>query len=105
MPSQADAGSSRRRLVLAAILLLTVCLGGRDITDPASGMLGGDMARYMMDGVFVRDLAAHGGAWSPSALTHAAELYFAKYPALSLGHHPPLPYLALTPMFTIFGLS
>ncbi|HEX5069602.1 MAG TPA: glycosyltransferase family 39 protein [Vicinamibacterales bacterium] len=105
MPSQADAGSSRRRLVLAAIVLLTMCLGARDITDPASGMLGGDMARYMMDGVFVHDLAARGGAWSLESVKHEAELYFAKYPALSLGHHPPLPYLALTPMFTVFGLS
>ena len=80
----------RRRLVLAGLLALTCVLGTRDIHDESSVMLGGDMARYVMNGVFVRDLIADGGVTSYSELARYAERYYAKYPALSLGHHPPL---------------
>jgi hypothetical protein len=51
----------RRQLVLAGLLALTCVLGTRGIRDESSVMLGGDMARYVMNGVFVRDLIADGG--------------------------------------------
>ena len=95
----------RRRLVLAGLLTLTCVLGLRGIGDESSVMLGGDMARYVMNGVFVHDLVADGGVRSYDELTQYAERYYAKYPALSLGHHPPLPYLSLVPFFWAFGVS
>lgn len=97
---------SRWRLpILAALLLLTAVLGTRGLTDESAVMLGGDMARYVMNGVFLYDLTADGGAWSMDALARAAERYYARYPALSLGHHPPLPYFVLVPFFAAFGVS
>ncbi len=95
----------RRRLVLAGLLALTCALGLRDIRDESSVMLGGDMARYVMNGVFIRDLIADGGVTSYGELARYAERYYAKYPALSLGHHPPLPYLSTVPFFWVFGVS
>jgi hypothetical protein len=98
-------GSSTQRLVLASILLFTVVLGTRGITDDASVMLGNDMARYVMDGVFLHDLIGTGGVSNFQDLQAYAERYYAKYPALSLGHHPPLPFVALLPFFAVFGIS
>jgi hypothetical protein len=94
-----------RRPVLAAILLVAVAVGSRGITDEASVMLGADMARYLMNGVFIHDLVADGGAWSLNDLASYAEHYYARYPALSLGHHPPLPSVALVPFYAVFGVS
>jgi hypothetical protein len=95
----------RRRLVLAGLLALTCVLGLRGIGDESSVMLGGDMARYVMNGVFIRDLIADGGVTSYGDLARYAERYYAKYPALSLGHHPPLPYLSVVPFCWVFGVS
>ena len=97
--------TTARRVALTAVLLLAAVLGGRGITDGAAVMLGADMSRYMMNGVFVYDLIAHGGVWNVADLTTFAERYFARYPALTLGHHPPLPYLALVPFYALFGVS
>ena len=93
------------RIVFAAIMLLAVGLAGRGITDEAAVRMGGDMSRYAMNGVFVHDLVAEGGAWSYDDLVSRAEHYYARYPALSLGHHPPLPYIALVPFYAVFGVS
>ncbi len=94
-----------RRMALAAVLALTAWLGGRGLTDPASVMLSADMSRYMMNGVFVHDLIRDGGVWSVEGLRDYAERYFARYPALTLGHHPPVPYLAVVPFYALFGVS
>src|SRR5262245_8374887 len=95
----------RRRLVVAGLLAITCFLGTRGITQESSVMLSGDMARYVMDGVFMHDLIADGGVTSFDALTQYAERYYAKYPALSLGHHPPIPYLSVVPFFWVFGIT
>lgn len=100
-----DRDSRWRRPILGVILLATVYYGTRHITDEASVMLAGDMSRYIMNGVFMRDALAHGGLHSYTDLVSYAERYFAKYPALSLGHHPPLPSAALLPFFAVFGVS
>ena len=94
-----------QRLVFAAIMAAAIYLGARGITDEASVMLGGDMSRYAMNGVYMYDLISSGGVWSADDLVAHAELYFARYPALSLGHHPPLPSIALLPFYAIFGVS
>ena len=94
-----------RRLVLPAVLAFAAILGSRDILDEGSGMPIGDMPRYLMNGVFLHDLVASGGAWSVDDLIHQAELYYAQYPALSLGHHPPLLYMSLVPFYALLGIS
>ena len=98
-------GLNRPRLVFSAILLATIGLGARGITDEASVMLTGDTARYVMNGVFFHDLIADGGVRSYDDLTQYALRYYARYPALSLGHHPPLLSLAMVPSFAVFGVS
>jgi hypothetical protein len=105
MTDAREHASAWRRPILAGLLVLTVVVGLRGITTPASVMLGGDMARYIMNGVFLYDLAGDGGAWSYDELASYAERYYARYPALSLGHHPPVPYFTLVPFFAVFGVS
>jgi hypothetical protein len=93
------------RFVLAAILLATAVLGARGIRNEGSAMLTGDMARYLMNGVFFRDLVADGGVTSPQDSMHYAERYYARYPALSLGHHPPLLSITIALFYSVFGVS
>ena len=93
------------RLALAASLVIAAYLGARGLTNEASVMLGGDMSRYAMNGAYMYDLLADGGAWSFDGLVRHAEHYYARYPALSLGHHPPLPSAALLPFYSVFGVS
>jgi hypothetical protein len=93
------------RAILAPLLLIAAVLGARDITSEAALSMHGDMPRYMMDGVFLWDLIKSGGAWSVDALVRFSEEYFARYPALSLGHHPPLVFVVLVPFYAIFGVS
>lgn len=100
-----EGDTRRRRLALAGLLIITCFLGTRDIGDEASVMLGGDMARYVMNGVFIHDLIGDGGAWSYDELARYAERYYAQYPALSLGHHPPVAYFSTVPFFWVFGVS
>ena len=94
-----------RLLLLWAVLALAAFLASRDILDEGSGMHIGDMPRYLMNGVFLYDLLASGGVWNVNDLIHHAELYYAQYPALSLGHHPPLLYVSLVPFFAVTGIS
>ena len=97
--------TARRRFELSTLLLITCLLGARGISRESSVMLTGDMARYVMNGVFIRDLIAEGGVTSYDELTRKAELYYAKYPALSLGHHPPVPYLSVVPFYWLVGVN
>jgi hypothetical protein len=93
------------RILLALALVSAALVGTRDITNEASVSLQGDMPRYLMNGVFLRDFAASDLKWPPSAAMHFAEDYYARYPALSLGHHPPLLPVSLVPFFAVFGIS
>jgi hypothetical protein len=63
------------------------------------------MARYLMNGVFIRDLAADRPSLGWPPLIEYAHLYYARYPALSLGHHPVLLPLLEAPLFAVFGIS
>lgn len=100
-----SAWTRRNSAALALVLALAVLFAGKRATQDAGLMLGGDMARYMMNGVFVYDFIADGGAAGFDAVERYAEQYYAQYPALSLGHHPPIPYLAAVPFYAIFGVS
>jgi hypothetical protein len=91
--------------LFAASLLVALIVGSRGITDEGAIFVQDDMPRYLMTGVFLYDFLGSGAGWTfGSAMTYA-EHYFAQYPALSIGHHPPLFPLSLVPFYAIFGVS
>ena len=105
-PSSVESSArSRGRVRLAVILLVAIVLGSRGIFNEGSVSLQGDMPRYMMNGAFVSDLMMSGEAWTPRQVYRFAERYYAQYPALSLGHHPPLLATVLAPVYAVFGVS
>lgn len=99
----------RPRLVgptlLVAALLVAVVVGSRGITDEGAVMPMGDMPRYLMDGLFLSDFLGSGTAWTFDSAKSYAEHYFARYPALSIGHHPPLLPISLVPFYALLGVS
>jgi Dolichyl-phosphate-mannose-protein mannosyltransferase len=104
-PSYSAAAASRRwaRPLLAVCLLAGLALSARGFGDERYVSLQGDMPRHLMNGVFfldlVRDLPA------PADAFEYARYYYARYPALSLGHHPFLIALVEAPFFAVFGVS
>ncbi len=94
-----------RRLILVATMVLAGVLASRGITDEGVVSLQGDMPRYMMNGVFLYDYLASGSDWTIRGVFGFAEHYYARYPALSLGHHPPLLPVSLVPAYAVLGVS
>ena len=94
-----------QRSGLVAVCLLALYIGGFQITDESYVSLQGDMPRHMMNGVFLADLLKDRPFASVDAILEYTNLYFARYPALSLGHHPPLLAAAEVPLFLAFGPS
>jgi hypothetical protein len=80
------------------ILLLTT----KGITDEGTISLQGDMPRYLMNGVYFLDFLKDWPLTHP--LTYTYE-YYARYPALSLGHHPVLVSAAEVPFYSLWGIS
>jgi hypothetical protein len=97
--------SALDRMLLCTALVIAVMFGARGISTEAITSLQGDMPRYLMDGVFLRDFLASGPGVSWSGMLDYAQHYYARYPALSIGHHPPLLPLSLVPFFVTFGVS
>ena len=95
----------RRRAGLLAVCALAAVLGGARLGDEGYVSLHGDMPKFLMNGVFLLDMARDLPFSGVDAALSYAEHYYARYPALSLGHHPPLLPLAEVPMFAIFGVS
>jgi dolichyl-phosphate-mannose-protein mannosyltransferase len=85
--------------------LIAVAFGATGIGDEAYVSLQGDMPRYLMNGVYFHDLAIDRPFGSVSELVEYTQLYYARYPALSLGHHPPLLSVLEAPAFRMFGIS
>ena len=91
--------------MFAVALLVALVIGSRGITDEGAMFVQDDMPRYLMTGTFLYDFLGSGAGWTfDSAMTYA-EHYFAQYPALSIGHHPPLFPMSLVPFYAIFGVS
>ncbi|HYN08750.1 MAG TPA: glycosyltransferase family 39 protein [Vicinamibacterales bacterium] len=97
--------STTRRVLLAAMLIVAAGLGSRGILSEGSVSLQGDMPRYMMNGAFLADFLLSGEAWTPHEIFRFAERYYAQYPALSLGHHPPLLPAVLASVYAVVGIS
>jgi len=95
----------RARLGLAAVCLVAVILGSPGLTSESSVTLHGDMPKYLMNGVYMLDVLHDRPFDSVNTFVDYTRLYFARYPALTLGHHPPLLSAAEVPMFAVFGVS
>ena len=89
-------------LCLMVVSLSVLILSTKGLTDSGSVSLQGDMPRYIMNGVFFHDLIQDLPFADPIQYT---KKYYAKYPALSVGHHPLVPSLAEVPFFFLFGIS
>lgn len=92
----------RSYLAVGAVCLLGVVLVSRGITDEGAVSLDGDMPHYLLNGAFLYDVLHDAPLRAP---LEYAERYYARYPALTLGHHPFVPALAEIPFFWAFGVS
>lgn len=92
------------KTVISLILLcsIVIILSAKGINDENNIVMNGDMPRYLMNGVFFYDAVTSGHFVDVLDYAH---LYFAKYPALSLGHHPILLGVAEAPFYAVFGIS
>jgi Dolichyl-phosphate-mannose-protein mannosyltransferase len=97
--------TARRLLPLTAVCLLAVSLGARGISSEAAVSLQGDMPKYLMNGVYMLDVLRDRPFGSLGTFVEYTQDYFARYPALSLGHHPPLVSVLDVPSYAIFGVS
>lgn len=108
-PTFTVAGAHRARswgaLLLGVALLIALVVSLRHITLEGAYFADDDAPRYLMNGVFLHDLLVSGAWTSPGDLVREAERYYARYPALSLGHHPPLLPAALVPFVGVLGVS
>ncbi len=95
----------RARLLLLACVALALFLGGVGFGDEAYVSLQGDMPRHLMNGVFFRDALYDFPFGSVGEAAEYARHYYARYPALSIGHHPLLIPLAEAPFYALFGVS
>lgn len=94
----------RVRGVVCVLLLTSVvlALSTKGITDEGVVCLQPDSARHLMNGVFLHDAFRDLPLSRP--LDYAYK-YYARYPALSIGHHSLLLALAEVPFFALFGIS
>jgi hypothetical protein len=93
------------RLGFALAVAFALAFGAPGLTDEASVTLWGDMPKYLMNGVYMLDVLGDRPFDSIDTFMEYTRLYYARYPALTLGHHPPLLSAAEVPMFAIFGIS
>ena len=92
----------RTILYIGVLLFIVIALSTKGITDESVVSLNGDMPKFLMNGVYFYDLLADFPVSNP--MEHAY-LYFAQYPALSLGHHPILLGITEVPFYAVFGIS
>jgi hypothetical protein len=82
--------------------MVALWFAGRGLGNEGAVTLHADTPRYLMNGVFFADLLRDHPFQAP---VKYAQQYFARYPALSLGHHPFLTPLLEAPFFAILGVS
>ena len=91
---------ARPALYFITILAITILLSSKGMLSEGTAIMG-DMPRHVMNGVFLYDAFRD----LPSDPLKYAHHYFARYPALSLGHHPLLLPIAEVPAFALAGIS
>lgn len=89
-------------IYIVIIGIVALLLSTKGITDEGTVSLHGDPPRHMMNGVYFYDLIKDLPLTNPIEYTLQ---YFARYPALSLGHHPLFLGVAEVPFYTVFGVS
>jgi hypothetical protein len=92
----------RSWLATAILCAAAILAAGRGMTNESAVTLDGDMPRYLMNGVFFLDVLRD---MPVTRLIDYTRHYFARYPALSLGHHPLVPAVAQVPFHWLFGVS
>jgi Dolichyl-phosphate-mannose-protein mannosyltransferase len=102
-PDGAPPGRLRLSPYMLAAAAVALALAGVRLGDEHYVSLQGDMPRHLMNGVFFLDAARDLPA--PADWFEYARHYYARYPALSLGHHPFLIALAEAPVFALLGVS
>jgi len=105
LPSSWGTPTWRLRIGCGLVCALALVVGGVGLNDEGYASTGGDMARYLMDGAYIRDVVADGAFMSPFQLLDYTRHYYARYPALSLGHHPVLLPIFEAPLFGLLGVS
>jgi len=94
-----------RLLPAVACVVVAAAAASVGLTNEGYVSTSGDMPRYLMNGVFMLDLLRDHPFGSLDNLIEYARLYYARYPALSIGHHPLLVSVADVPSFALFGVS
>ncbi len=89
-------------IYIAIICILSLVLSTKGIMDEGTISLQGDPPRHMMNGVYFYDMIKDLSLTNPIEYTLQ---YYARYPALSLGHHPFLLGVAQVPFYTVIGVS
>lgn len=84
-------------------LVLALAVAGLPILDGKADWAWADAPRHLMNGVFLRDALGDLPRLFDQGILTFAERYYAQYPALSLGHHPPLTAVALVPALALLG--
>lgn len=92
-------------LLLFGCAALALLLAGVRFGDESYVSLQGDMPRHLMNGAFFRDALYDLPFGSIGDALEYARYYYARYPALSIGHHPFLIALAEAPLYAVFGVS
>ncbi len=100
--SNSNHDSFRTAFYLILLCLVVVVLSAKGIRNEAVVSLDGDMPRYLMNGAFFHDFLRDLSFRDPLGYAYQ---YFARYPALSLGHHPLLLGVAEVPFYAVFGIS
>ena len=94
--------SAKSAIYMTLLSVVILVLATKGIRDEGTVSLQGDMPRYLMNGVYFYDLIKDFPLTHPMKYTYQ---YFARYPALSLGHHPLLLSIAEVPFYAVFGIS
>ncbi len=89
-------------ICIVILSIVSLLLSTKEITDESVVSLHGDPPRHMMNGVYFYDLIKNLPLTDP--IEYSLQ-YFARYPALSLGHHPILLGIAEAPFYAVFGVS
>jgi hypothetical protein len=101
---------ARIRAALPTIVFLIACIlavlfAGSGFGDEGRTGAGTDAPRYLMNGVYFMDVLRDRPFASPNEFVEYTRYYYARYPALSLGHHPVLLSAATVPVFAVAGIS
>jgi 4-amino-4-deoxy-L-arabinose transferase-like glycosyltransferase len=98
---------SPKRFLAALIVVaaVAVSLASAGLGDESSTYTGGDPPRHLMNGVFLMDLVLDRAWTGTGSLLDYMRHYYARYPALSLGHHPVLLPVIEAATFGVFGIS